>query len=251
MVSDTDAWEATADFVTLMTLHAAKGLEFPCVYVVGMEEGILPHERSSGDDDQIEEERRLLFVGITRAEKQLQLSRCLNRFRRGSYWPAIASRFLMELPRSEMQLQEPRNRHGMSDADLQKSLSRMTDWSGTDDHFFEDSADELLEMQDAEEAETSSKKKSKAVKPAKPLLSMADMMTGAQLAQKHASMGSESRIDPDSFEVGLDVEHMDYGVGVVTFLEGAGKKKTATIDFPTHGEKQFRVAFTNLRKVAK
>ena len=76
-------------------------------------------------------------------------------------------------------------------------------------------------------------------------------MTGAQLAEKHASMSSESRIDPDSFEVGLDVEHMDYGVGVVTFLEGAGKKKTATIEFPTHGEKQFRVAFTNLRKVAK
>ncbi len=263
LVSDTDAWEASADFVTLMTLHAAKGLEFPCVYLVGMEDGILPHERSCDDDEQVEEERRLLFVGITRAEKQLQLSRCLNRFRRGSYWPAIASRFLMELPRGEMQVHEPRNRHGMSDADLQESLSNMTDWSGTDDQFFEDSADELLEIRDANDgidaAESSSLKQSsrqrkkavKAAKPTKALPSMADMMTGAQLAQKHASMSSESRIDPDSFEVGLDVEHMDYGVGVVTFLEGAGKKKTATIDFPTHGEKQFRVAFANLRNVAK
>jgi hypothetical protein len=139
----------------------------------------------------------------------------------------------------------------------------MTDLSGTDDQFFEDSADELLEIRDANDgidaAESSSLKQSsrqrkkavKAAKPTKALPSMADMMTGAQLAQKHASMSSESRIDPDSFEVGLDVEHMDYGVGVVTFLEGAGKKKTATIDFPTHGEKQFRVAFANLRNVAK
>jgi len=256
LVSDTDAWEASADFVTLMTLHAAKGLEFPCVYLVGMEDGILPHERSCSDDDQIEEERRLLFVGITRAEKQLQLSRCLNRFRRGSHWPAIASRFLMELPRDEMQVHEPRNRHGMSDADLQNSLSRMTDWSANDDEFFQDIEDDLPDMSDdtnrVDSAKAGSTKKTpKPTKPSKPLPSMADMMTGAQLAQKHASMSSESRLDPDSFEVGLDVEHMDYGVGVVTFLEGAGKKKTATIDFPTHGEKQFRVAFTNLRKVAK
>jgi len=238
LVSDTDAWEASADFVTLMTLHAAKGLEFPCVYLVGMEDGILPHERSCGDDDEVEEERRLLFVGITRAKKQLQLSRCLNRFRRGSYWPAIASRFLMELPRNEMQIHEPRNRHGMSDADLQESLSNK----------IQDATDGV----DAAETfslKRSAKQKKKAVKPAKPLPSMADMMTGAQLAQKHASMSSESRLEPDSFEVGLDVEHMDYGVGVVTFLEGAGKKKTATIDFPTHGEKKIRVAYANLRKV--
>ncbi len=258
LVSDTDAWEASADFVTLMTLHAAKGLEFPCVYLVGMEDGILPHERSCDDDDQIEEERRLMFVGITRAENQLQLSRCQNRFRRGSNWPALPSRFLMELPRSEMQIYEPRNRHGMTDAHLQEQLSRMTDWSGNDDQFFEDSADDLPEIRDtpgdSSIPETTSDsgrliKTDKAIKPVKPLPSMADMMTGAQLAKKHASMTSESRLDPDAFEVGLDVEHMDYGVGVVTFLAGAGKKKTATIDFPQHGEKQFRVAFTNLRKV--
>ena len=101
LVSDTDVWESDANYVTMMTMHAAKGLEFPCVYIVGLEDGILPHERSKDDDDQVEEERRLLFVGITRAEEELQFSRCLNRFRRGSYWPAIPSRFLVELPRSE------------------------------------------------------------------------------------------------------------------------------------------------------
>ena len=260
LVSDTDAWEAESDFVTLMTLHAAKGLEFPSVFIVGVEQGILPHERSSEDDDQIEEERRLLFVGITRAQKQLQLSHCMTRFRRGENTRAVPSRFLMELPREEMKVYEPRNPYGMSDADLQESLSRMTDWSGTDDQFFEDSADELLEIRDATDGidaaeasslKRSSKQKKGAAKPAKPLPSMADMMTGAQLAQKHASMSSESRIDLESFEVGLEVEHVDYGVGVVTFLEGVGKKKTATIDFPSRGEEKIRVAYANLRKVAK
>ncbi|MEM9409687.1 MAG: UvrD-helicase domain-containing protein, partial [Planctomycetota bacterium] len=66
LVSDTDAWESESDYVTLMSLHAAKGLEFPCVFIVGLEDGILPHERSIRDPEQIEEERRLLFVGITR-----------------------------------------------------------------------------------------------------------------------------------------------------------------------------------------
>ena len=92
-----------------MTLHAAKGLEFPYVFIVGLEDGILPHERSGQDEEQVEEERRLLFVGITRAQRELQLNRCMVRFRRGSYWPAIASRFLVELPRHDMQVVEPRS----------------------------------------------------------------------------------------------------------------------------------------------
>ena len=107
LVSDSDAWDSDANFVSLMTLHAAKGLEFPCVFIVGLEDGLLPHERSAKDPDQLEEERRLLFVGITRAMEELQLSRCLSRFRRGSFWPCIASSFLMELPRDAMAVFEP------------------------------------------------------------------------------------------------------------------------------------------------
>ncbi len=107
LVSDTDSWDASAEYVSMMSLHAAKGLEFPCVFIVGLEEGILPHERNLVEEEKVEEERRLFFVGITRAISELQISRCLNRFRRGSSWPAIPSRFLMELPRHEMQVFEP------------------------------------------------------------------------------------------------------------------------------------------------
>ncbi len=66
-MNDTDAWEVEDDRVTLMTVHAAKGLEFPVVFLIALEEGIFPHERSRNEEDQLEEERRLLFVAITRA----------------------------------------------------------------------------------------------------------------------------------------------------------------------------------------
>jgi len=101
LVSDVDALDQETDRVSLMTMHAAKGLEFPVVYIVAIEDGILPHERSRDDAMQLEEERRLFFVGITRAEKELRLSRADRRDFRGSFgMSAICSRFLFELPGS-------------------------------------------------------------------------------------------------------------------------------------------------------
>ena len=102
LVNDTDAWETDSDRVTLMTLHASKGLEFPVVYLTAVEEGILPHERSREHPEQLEEERRLMFVGITRAQQELQLSTARYRDFRGQRKLTIPSSFLMELPRGEM-----------------------------------------------------------------------------------------------------------------------------------------------------
>ena len=83
--------------VALMTLHAAKGLEFPEVYMVGMEEGILPHHRSIDQDGAVDEERRLCYVGVTRAQKRLTLTLPLNRRKWGKVRPTLPSRFLYEL----------------------------------------------------------------------------------------------------------------------------------------------------------
>ena len=106
LISDVDAVEDGRGKVTLMTLHAAKGLEFPCVYVVGLEEGLLPFRRF-GDEDpdsvDIEEERRLLFVGTTRAKNELTLSHARYRMMRGITQRTVRSPFLDELPRDQVE----------------------------------------------------------------------------------------------------------------------------------------------------
>ena len=99
LFSDTDAYDAAAGRVALMTLHAAKGLEFDNVFIVGVEHGLLPHERSTTNDDlnELEEERRLFFVGITRAKAQLYISHAQYRTIRGQQLRTIPSQFLYEL----------------------------------------------------------------------------------------------------------------------------------------------------------
>ncbi len=100
LVSQVDEYEDAEDSLTLITLHQAKGLEFPVVFIVGLEEGILPHSRSMDSAEQLEEERRLCYVGMTRARQKLYLLRAFRRgFRNGTGGgPAIASRFLREIP---------------------------------------------------------------------------------------------------------------------------------------------------------
>ena len=99
LVSDQDAWDETAR-VTLMTLHTAKGLEFPTVFIVGLEDGLFPHARSIGDDGDVEEERRLFYVGMTRAQERLYLTCARARRVFGSEDAAVTavSRFLREIP---------------------------------------------------------------------------------------------------------------------------------------------------------
>jgi DNA helicase-2/ATP-dependent DNA helicase PcrA len=98
LVSDVDSLDESVDAVTLITLHQAKGLEFPVVFIVGMEEGILPHIRSFDDPAQMEEERRLCYVGITRAKKKVYLVRAFRRAFMGSSDVRVPSRFLSDIP---------------------------------------------------------------------------------------------------------------------------------------------------------
>ncbi len=98
LVSDIDGYEEGADMATLITLHQAKGLEFPAVFIVGMEEGVLPHFRSFDDPDQMEEERRLCYVGVTRAKQRVYLVRAFRRSLMGSSRVNSPSRFLRDIP---------------------------------------------------------------------------------------------------------------------------------------------------------
>jgi DNA helicase-2/ATP-dependent DNA helicase PcrA len=98
LASDVDSWDERQECVSIMTLHSAKGLEFPAVFMAAVEEGLLPHERSMNRQDELEEERRLCFVGMTRAKQELYLSHARTREFRGQTLAAIPSNFLGELP---------------------------------------------------------------------------------------------------------------------------------------------------------
>jgi len=97
LFSDTDAYDGSIERVALMTLHAAKGLEFEHVFILGLEDGVLPHERGSGSEEEMEEERRLFFVGVTRAKTNLRISYARYRTLRGQMLRTVPSKFLFEL----------------------------------------------------------------------------------------------------------------------------------------------------------
>lgn len=103
LISDVDDWRDKADAITLMTLHAAKGLEFPYVFLVGLEEGLFPHERSGVREADIEEERRLFYVGVTRAQQKLYLTYAAQRWHNGKVVESEPSRFLREIRPDNLQ----------------------------------------------------------------------------------------------------------------------------------------------------
>ncbi|MCU0607811.1 MAG: UvrD-helicase domain-containing protein, partial [Candidatus Edwardsbacteria bacterium] len=107
LVADIDKLDPHAEAVTLMTLHNAKGLEFDQVFITGVEEGLLPHAASIESRQELEEERRLFYVGITRARRKLHLAFAGSRRRAGSHMPSMASRFLQEIPQDLLQLDGP------------------------------------------------------------------------------------------------------------------------------------------------
>ena len=234
LVNETDAWETHDNSVTLMTLHAAKGLEFPVVFVVGIEEGTLPHERSMQDDEQIEEERRLLFVGITRAREELQLSRALYRFRRGANWPTVASRFLMELPRDQMTVIEPRG------------IDPGEDFA---DQFEQDVADEPWFSGPADEARQPCAGRAPAARPEPvgPVVRTAAEMFAEATDSTGAPPPAARRFPPDSFQPGMLVNHPEYGAGKIVTLAGQGKKRMATVEFFAGQTEKFMLAFCPLQ----
>jgi DNA helicase-2/ATP-dependent DNA helicase PcrA len=232
LVADTDAWETETDRVTLMTLHAAKGLEFPSIFIVACEQGLLPHERSMHDDEKLEEERRLLFVGITRAREELQLSYAQYRAFRGQACPTVPSSFLMELPRQEMHL-----------TDSVGSRRTTPDWeegfepgAGHDDGI-EVSQVPLTEAEFSQDEPVTRQKREKAA------VLTSGLTTAAELLAKH----EKPRISPNIFRHGMSVEHPQYGAGTVIALSGDGPKRTATVKFCGDGqERKFRLIFSDL-----
>ncbi|MCH7811242.1 MAG: UvrD-helicase domain-containing protein [Chloroflexi bacterium] len=131
LVSDADEYDAGAGAVTLITLHAAKGLEFPVVFIVGVEEGVLPHLRSFDDPAQLEEERRLCYVGITRAKERLYLVRAFRRYLMGSSLHNPPSRFLKDLPQKLIETRRTMRGAGARVRERGPTLARLRSGAAT------------------------------------------------------------------------------------------------------------------------
>ena len=236
LTSDTDDIDADPDRVTLMTLHAAKGLEYPRVFIIGVEQGLLPHERSRDDDRAYEEERRLLFVGITRAEETLQLSYTARRMTRGTFRPAIASPFLLELPREEMDVHMPTPASAWNASGFEPN-----------EFFHDDVPDDeawLQDSVDAEFEEVDVKAKPAVPDVAEQLASMvrpaASMATGSTKQEKLAQIPQLSE--------GIIVLHAEYGTGVIKQMSGKDEKFTISVEFGVDEKfsKRFRWVFAPL-----
>jgi DNA helicase-2/ATP-dependent DNA helicase PcrA len=135
LVTDVDLYEDKGNRVSLMTLHCAKGLEFPAVFIVGIEEGLLPHYRRGEEIEDMEEERRLFYVGMTRAKERLFLSRAEQRSTFGAGRANLPSRFLDELPSELLEFQEKKGR-------IDNLFSQAAPWR-EEDHRMERVADDV------------------------------------------------------------------------------------------------------------
>lgn len=200
------------DKVTLMTMHSAKGLEFKHVYVVGMEDTLFPSPMSASNPRELEEERRLFYVAVTRAEKQLTLSYALNRYKWGNLERCQPSRFLSEIDQKFVTYPQtggkPFPRARMDDG---RRYAR-------------------------EEPETYAKtERLRPVAKAVPI--------------KQGNGISFEPVDPSSFSKGDNVQHERFGSGVIISIEGRAPNTTATVDFGPEGKKKLLLRFAKLRKV--
>ena len=241
LVNETDNWDATTEKATLMTLHAAKGLEFPVVFIVALEDGVLPHERVGQHPDELEEERRLAFVGITRAKDELQLSYAVTRDFRGVRRRTIPSSFLMEMPRQEMEV--------LASSEVEEMA--FDPWDDVDDDG-DDSWDFQL---DDVSVTTVGDPDAAGLETAKPplIVASAAIKTAAMMSRELGQAGDADvapelpRVSPDLFRQGMAVIHPEYGPGKVVALSGSGKNRRATIQFATVGQKKIILAHSTVR----
>ena len=266
LVSDADQYSADAR-VTLMTLHAAKGLEFPLVFLTGMEEGLFPHSRTLTDPTQMEEERRLCYVGMTRAMDTLVLTRARYRRRYGNDMPesSVASRFLEEVPsRLVEDLGSPGGalNYGHGGA---YSTAYPRRRGGSDDDYSNDSGyDYSNESQDST-GPSARNYASERFGGRKPSGGSGPLDNTAKFFGKSGTSGSYSLGDkryparpklgiPEptgktGLGKGVRVRHPKYGEGIIFQREGDGDDAKLTVQFSSHGMKKLVEKFAQLERL--
>jgi DNA helicase-2/ATP-dependent DNA helicase PcrA len=205
-----------AETVSLMTIHSSKGLEFPQVYVVGLEENLFPSQMSLNSRSDLEEERRLFYVAVTRAESKLHISYATSRFKFGTLINCEPSRFLDEIDAKYLELDytaKPASGSNPFFDDERKAWSR------------------------DKQPDTFSKPKPASAAPVK---------TTSILAKAHVPSANFKPSDTTNLQVGMEVEHERFGFGKVLSLEGSKPDIKATIFFKEIGQKQLLLKFAKL-----
>jgi DNA helicase-2/ATP-dependent DNA helicase PcrA len=240
LVSDTDSYDQGAQ-ITLMTLHSAKGLEFPLVLLVGMEEGLFPHSRTFLNPDDIEEERRLCYVGMTRAMDALILSRARYRRRYGTDMPeaSTASRFLEEVPPQLLEdLGSPRG----------GALSRATErWDRPprDDYT---SSHYAYEDEDQRPVSERSKAPAYSGKAYNSIDNIAEFFASRGKKLPRPKVPVAKPTGGTGFRPGQRVRHPKYGEGTIFKREGEGDDAKLTVQFPRHGLKKLVEKYAQLER---
>lgn len=222
LATDMDKDTSDQDRVALMTIHLAKGLEFPFVYIVGMEEDLFPSAMSMNTRSELEEERRLFYVALTRAENQAYLTYTLSRYRWGKLVDAEPSRFIEEIDEKFLDIKVPQDNYKykpLVDTDIfgevDKSKYRQTKPQGTPPPAHKPTEEQLRKL--------------RKLKPASP------------------APGVARNEELVSLEAGNMVEHTRFGVGTVVGIEGVGQDKKAEINFENGGIKKLLLRFAKLK----
>jgi DNA helicase-2/ATP-dependent DNA helicase PcrA len=226
----TDADQGTdenSDVVKLMTIHAAKGLEFPVVFTVGLEETLFPSGMSINTREELEEERRLFYVAITRAKARLWLTYANSRYRFGNLVQNEPSRFLEEMPEKFID----RSYAGGGSVRNAFGGGNTSGWSNSNNMF-----DRVQKKTPAQQSQPVAQKPA-----AKPTFSG---------ATTHVPSDNFTPDDPAGMEPGMKVEHQKFGFGTIAAMEGAPNNRIATILFPKGGgEKKIMLNYAKLRIV--
>lgn len=226
LATDFDQEKDDVPRVSLMTIHLAKGLEFPYVYIVGLEENLFPSAMSMNTRSEIEEERRLFYVALTRAEKQVYLSYAQSRYRWGKLIDCEPSRFLEEIDEKFIDYITPRKEVVKSKAFIDKDIFGVPDQ--TKIRF----------------KKPIQKKVEKYIK--KPLTKPTKTMPPANL-KKVADLGGGQNLFDNNLIQGNTVEHAKFGRGEVLSIEGAGNSKKAEIKFDSGDTKKLLLQFAKLK----
>ncbi len=265
LIADADDYDERAQ-ITLMSLHAAKGLEFPLVFLSGLEEGLFPHSRTMLVPEDIEEERRLCYVGMTRAMDQLIMTRAVYRRRYGTDLPeaSVPSRFLEEVPGALIEELGTRRSSGASLRRTAEGGRPHTSYydSGSSHYSYEDedqssswnrgaeSGNSRLSQNRRETAHPT--QSTKATPPARPYNSIENIAEFFASRGKKFSVPKSAPVEEPTgkrgFRPGQRVRHPKYGEGTVYQREGEGEEAKITVQFPRFGLKKLVEKYAQLER---